>query len=143
MSKTLLNTDDVPEYVREIVKYLRPTTDYSENDIPGYTFRLYGKYKIGYEGQLERNCEKLIDWCQRHYADAYVASKHAWWKEVPVPGGALRGDIAHRKKAYRDGFRNYVKIVITDPVARRFELDEFYRGVIDDCIKKDSHGRWV
>ena len=128
MSKTLLTTADVPEYVREIVKNLRPTTDYGENDIPGYTFKLYGKYKIGYEGQLESNCEKLIAWCKRYYADAYIVSKHAWWNEVPVPGAALRGDGTHRKKAHRDGFRNYIKIVITDPVARRFEIDKFYRG---------------
>lgn len=127
MSKTLITTSDVPEYIRDIVKNLRLTTDYGEDDIPGYTFRLYGKYKIGYEGQLERNCEKLIAWCKRYYAGAYVISKHAWWKEVPVPGGALRGDITHRKKAYRDGFRNYIKLVITDPVARRFENDNFYR----------------
>ena len=127
MSKTLLKTEDVPAYVREMVPYLRLTTNYKDGDIPGYTFELYGKYKIGYEDQLLVNCKKLIAWCRRYYAEAYIVSKHFWWSEV-VP--SCSDDFytrEHRRKAYRDGFRNHIKIVITDPVAHRFEKDGYYR----------------
>lgn len=127
MSKTLLMTEDVPAYIREIVPYLRLITEYKDGDIPGYTFKLYGKYKIGYEDQLRNNCEKLLNWCQRYYADAYVVSTHFWWSDV-IPS---RSDDfytrEHRRKAYREGYRNYIKIVITDPVAHRFEKDGYYR----------------
>ena len=127
MSKTLLMTEDVPAYIREIVPYLRLTTDYEDGDIPGYTFNLYGKYKIGYEDQLKNNCEKLLTWCKRYYADAYVVSEHFWYHDV-IP---FRTDdfytLSHRRKAYREGFTNRIKIVITDPVAHRFEKDGYYR----------------
>ena len=39
MSKTLLTTADVPKYIKEIVARLKLTTDYAENDIPGYNRR--------------------------------------------------------------------------------------------------------
>lgn len=128
MSKTLLVTADVPAYIREIVRNLRLTTDYQEQDVPGYTFKLYGKYKIGYEDQLKRNCERLLKWCQRYYADAYIVSEHFWWKDVDPSRSDDFYTREHRRKAYRDGFRNYIKVVITDPVAHRFEKDNFYKG---------------
>lgn len=127
MSKTLLTTADVPAYIREIVKRLRPVTDFQENDIPGYTFKLYGRYKLGYENQLKTDCEKLLAWCRRYYADAYVLSVHAWWKDVEPCGGDYRGTHSHKMKAYREGFQNHIKVVITDPVARRFEEDNYYK----------------
>lgn len=127
MSKTLLKTEDVPAYIRKIVPNLRITTEYQEGDIPGYTFRLYGKYKIGYEEQLVRDCEKLIAWCQRYYAEARIISKHFWWNEVPPVPGDYVATQSHRKKSYREGFRNYIKVLISDPVANRFEKDKYYR----------------
>lgn len=127
MSKTLLTAEDVPAYIREIARNLRLTTDYQEQDLPGYTFKLYGRHKVGYESQIARDCEKLLAWCQRHYAEARIVSEHFWWTDVAVPVGSDRGDKWHKRKAFRDGFRNYIKVVITDPVAHRFEEDNFYK----------------
>lgn len=127
MSKTMLMTDDVPKYIREIVSRLRLTTNYGQQDMPGYTFLLYGRHKVGYEDQLESDCEKLLNWCKRYYADAYITEKHFWWDDVPNPVDFGAGNKYQRRKAYRDGFRNYIKLVITDPVAYRFEKDNYYR----------------
>lgn len=124
----LLTTADVPKYIREIVSRLRLSMDYAEGDNPGYTFKLYGKHKIGYEDQLVSDCEKLIKWCQSWYADAYIVSEHFWWNAVEQVPGGLFADKAHRRKAYRAGVRNYIKVVITDPVAHRFEKDGFYKN---------------
>lgn len=90
MSGTVLITLNVPKYIREIVSRLRLTTDYAEGDLPGYTFKLYGKYKVGYENMLSSDCEKLIAWCKRWFADAYVVSEHFWWTDVPH-GTDIRG----------------------------------------------------
>ena len=122
----MLTTADVPKYIKEIVPRLHLTTNYSEKDIPGYTFNLYGKYKVGYEDMLANDCEKLLAWCKRWYADAYLVSTHFWWTDVPALND-ICGDRSHRRRAYKMGYRNYVKIVITDPVAHRFEKDSYYR----------------
>lgn len=128
MSKTLITTNDVPQYIRDIVKNLRPSvSEPEETALPGYTFRLYGSHKVGYESQLSTNCEKLLDWCRRYYADAYVVQRHFWFDDVAKPGGAYTGDKYHQRKAYRERFRNYIAVVITDPVAYRFEKDGYYR----------------
>lgn len=127
MSRTVLTAANVPKYIREIVSRLRLTTDYAEGDLPGYTFRLYGKYKVGYEDMLSSDCEKLIAWCKRWYADAYIASEHFWDTDISVAPYGLRGDRAHRRKAYEVGYKNYIKVIITDPVAHRFEKDGYYR----------------
>lgn len=126
MSKTLLTTADVPQYIRDIVARLHLTTDYAEDDVAGYTFKLYGKWKIGYEEQLQRDCEKLIAWCKRYYADAHIVSEHFWWTDVSAPN-RFGLDYAHRRRAYEQGYRNYIKVIITDPVAHRFEADNYYR----------------
>ena len=98
----LLTTKDVPRYMREIASRLYLTTDYTENDVAGYTFKLYGKWKLGYEGQLKSDCEKLIAWCKRWYADAYVVSEHFWY--IDVPGEFPKYQM---QRAYRTGYRNY------------------------------------
>lgn len=128
MNKTMLTTADVPKYIKEIVSRLHLTTDYAENDLPGYTFKLYGKHKVGYEDMLANECEKLLNWCKRWYADAYVASEHFWYTDVPAPHD-FGCDRSHRRKAYELGHRNYIKVIITDPVAHRFEKDNYYREV--------------
>lgn len=127
MSRTMLTQADVPKYIREIVANLYPTT--REQAEAGYTFQLFGKHKVGYEDQLASDCEKLLTWCQRYYADAYIVSEHFWMTDVPTPSGNLcAGDKWHKRKAYREGFRNYITVVITDPVAYRFEKDGYYRA---------------
>lgn len=127
MSRTVLTTAAVPKYIREIVTRLCLTTDYAENDLPGYTFKLYGKYKIGYEDMLSNDCEKLLAWCKRWYADAYIVSEHFWRTDVEKAPGGVRGDKWHKRKAFREGYRNYIKVIITDPVTHRFEKDGYYR----------------
>ena len=129
MSKTLITTNDVPQYIRNIVKNLRlSVSEPEESAIPGYTFRLYGNHKVGYEFQLSTNCEKLLAWCRRYYAEAYVVQEHFWFDDVTKPGSSFAGgDKCHQRKAYREGFRNYISVVITDPVAYRFEKDGYYR----------------
>lgn len=126
MSKTNLVAGDVPKYIREIASRLKLTVDYQENDVPGYTFKLYGRHKIGYEDQLRSDCEKLLSWCKRYYADAYIASEHFWQTDVPAPN-RFGLDRAHKRRAYEVGYRNYIKVIITDPVAHRFEKDGYYR----------------
>ena len=126
MSKTVLTVADVPKYIKEIVSRLRLTADYAEGDLPGYTFKLYGKHKVGYEEQLQGDCEKLLAWCKRWYADAYIVSEHFWYTDVPEPY-EHSSTRAHRQKAYRLRYRNYIKVIITDPVAHRFEKDGYYR----------------
>lgn len=139
MSKTFITTNDVPQYIRDIVKNLRPSVfEPEEATLPGYTFRLYGNHRVGYESQLSTNCEKLLDWCRRYYADAYVVQRHFWIDDVEKPGGAYTGDKSHQRKAYRDGFRNYITVVITDPVAYRFEKDGFYRERKSDLASQIS-----
>ena len=129
MSKTLITTNDVPQYIRDIVRNLRPSvSELEETALPGYTFRLYGNHKVGYESQLSTNCEKLLAWCRRYYAEAYVVQQHFWFDDVAKPGSSFAGgDKCHQRKAYREGFRNYISVVITDPVAYRFEKDGYYR----------------
>lgn len=129
MSKTLITINDVPQYIRNIVKNLRlSVSEPEESAIPGYTFRLYGNHKVGYESQLSTNCEKLLAWCRRYYAEAYVVQEHFWFDDVTKPGSSFAGgDKCHQRKAYREGFRNYISVVITDPVAYRFEKDGYYR----------------
>ena len=129
MSKTLITTNDVPQYIRDIVKNLRlSVSEPEETALPGYTFRLYGNHKVGYESQLSTTCEKLLAWCRRYYAEAYVVQQHFWFDDVAKPGSSFAGgDKCHQRKAYREGFRNYISVVITDPVAYRFEKDGYYR----------------
>lgn len=94
----------------------------------GYTFRLDAKWKCGYESQLKNDCEKLIKWCQGWYANAKVIRYMWWYKEVATTTKyGLEGTLDHKRKALRDGWRNHVYLVISDPVAHRFEKDNFYR----------------
>lgn len=139
MSKTMLTTADVPQYIREIASRLRPTTQYGEKDLAGYTFLLYGRHKVGYESQLETDCDKLIAWCRRYYADAFITEKHFWYDEVEMGAYAVPKQV--RQKAYRIGYRNHIKLVITDPVAFRFEKDGFYKEQVLEGAKSSLSER--
>lgn len=94
----------------------------------GYTFRLDAKWKCGYESQLEKDCENLLKWCKMWYAHAVII-KYAWWyNEVPTSKEYdYKGTHWHKRKALRENFRNHVYVVISDPVAYRFEKDNYYR----------------
>lgn len=126
---SLLTVVDVPKYIRQIACRLRPVDPkyYTDQCVPGYTFDLYGKYKIGYEEMLETECEKLLFWAKSWHADAYVLQTHYWDQDVSHREYEPKGGRNHRFRAYRQGFRNHIRVVITDPVAHRFEKDKFYR----------------
>lgn len=133
MSKTLLTTSDVPMYIRDIVKRLSPClVDYEDEagNWWGYTFKLTAKWKIGYESQLVSDTEKLIEWAQRYYAHAKIV-RYDWWDDyIQKPSEySCKGDRSHRRKAYREGFHNHAIIVISDPVANRFEKDNYYKDI--------------
>lgn len=129
----LLTQKDVPQYIKEIANRLHPVFMEFEDENGnwwGYTFRLDAKWKCGYESQLENDCEKLIKWCQGWYAHARVIRYMWWYKEVATTTKyGLEGTMDHKRKALRNGWRNHVYIVISDPVAHRFEKDGFYREV--------------
>ena len=126
MTTDLLTTEKVPQYIREIVSRLR--YEPSHNPEPGYTFNLYGKWKIGYEEQLKRDAEKLIAWAEKHYAESYIVKEHWWYEEVPLVNEyEFKGTKNHRARASKQGYRNHITLVITDPVARIFEKDGFYK----------------
>lgn len=128
----MLCTDDVPKYIREIVSRLYPinTSDPIWNNPdcnPGYTFKLYGRRKIGAKVGSQDDVEKLIKWAKSWYAHAELLEEHMWYNDVPVGKWDFQGTRNHRAKAYRLGFRNHWYIVISDPVCQRFEKDGFYR----------------
>lgn len=127
----LLTREDVPKYIKEIVSHLQPVSggeyaDHPEYEV-GYTFRLYGKYKRGYENMITNDCEKLIKWANSWYADARVIEEHFWEKDCAVYSHGVYDYTRTMNAADRAHFRNYYVIVITDPVAHRFEKDGFYR----------------
>ena len=127
----LLTTDDVPKYIREIVKRLHPVKmEYTDENGNwwGYIFRLDAKWKCGYESQLSSDAEKLVEWCRSWFAYAKVI-KFAWWfNEVETSTEhEQKGTHWHQRKALREGFRNHVYLVISDPVAYRLEKDSFFR----------------
>lgn len=125
----ILTKEDVPQYIQEIVKRLHIVMidyiDDKEQNWWGYTFKLKAKWKLSYEHQLEADCEKLLKWCKRWNAHAELI-KYMWWnKEVPCQG--YEYTKTHYRKAMRKGFHNHALLVISDPVAHRFEKDNFYR----------------
>lgn len=127
----LLTQNDVPKYIKEIVKRLRPVQiEYVDRNGNwwGYTYRLDAKWKCGYESQLEKDCEKLIAWCESWYAYAKVI-RYMWWSKEVATTHVYddRGTKYHKRKALREGWRNHVYLVISDPVANRFEKDLYYK----------------
>lgn len=127
---SILTEQAVPKYIRRIVQRLHPVlmeyTD-EEGNWWGYTFRLDAKWRCGYEGQLEADAKKLVEWSKRWYAHAKLIRCAYWSTDVPIEPESDRGCARHRRKALQDGWRNHAFLVITDPVANRFEKDGFYR----------------
>jgi hypothetical protein len=53
-----------------------------------------------------------------------------WYNEVSTSRKhELNGTYQHQQKALREKWRNHAYLVISDPVANRFEKDNFYRAV--------------
>lgn len=127
----MLTEKDVPQYIKEIVKRLHPVKiEYEDEDGIwwGYTFKLNAKWKCGYESQLEKDCQQLIKWCQSWYTHAKLIRYMWWYKEVKTSyENDFTGTARHKRKALRENWRNHALLVISDPVANRFEKDGFYR----------------
>lgn len=127
----LLTQKDVPHYIKEIVKRLRPILMEFEDENGnwwGYTFRLDAKWKCGYETQLKNDCDKLIKWCESWYAYAKIIRYMWWYNEIETTTEhESKGTRWHMRKALRENWRNHAYIVISDPVANRFEKDDFYK----------------
>ena len=120
----LLTRQDVPKYIQNIVSRLQPVlVDFKDEDGDwwGYTFKLNAKWKCGYESQFLDDCTKLIRWCEGWYAHAKLIEYKLWYDEF----GYMRAGI---QRALKSGWRNHAYIVISDPVANRFEKDGFYRA---------------
>lgn len=129
----LLTQNDVPQYIKEIVQRLRPVLIQFEDEDGnwwGYTFRLDAKWKCGYESQLQNDCKKLLKWCESWYAHAKLIKYMWWYNEVSTSRKhELNGTYQPQQKALREKWRNHAYLVISDPVANRFEKDNFYRAV--------------
>lgn len=54
-----------------------------------------------------------------------------WWYNEVEPSNEydFKGACDHQRKALREGWRNHAYLVISDPVANRFEKDDFYKEV--------------
>ena len=124
----ILTKGDVPKYVRKIAKRLKPIMyNYSDEEGSwwGYVFRLDAKWKVGYESQLQSDAERLVKWANGWHAHAKVV-KYVWWTDVGNPRDGERLGMSQRRKAWKSGFRNHAIIVLSDPVAYRFEKDGNY-----------------
>ncbi len=126
---SLLTTEDVPQYIKNIVSRLSPVfVDYEdeEGNWWGYTYKLTAKWKTGYETQLVNDAEKLVKWAKRWHSHAKIVRYERWEDNVPCTAHH-KGDMWHRRKAQRSGYHNSAILVISDPVSNRFERDGFYR----------------
>lgn len=130
---TPLATDKVPKYIKEIAQRLTPKLmDYKDEENYswwGYTFELKAKWKCGYESQLEKDTEALLKWCKHRGAYAKLIKYAMWYNSVPVNDKLDRGSKYHLRKALKQGWHNKAYIVISDPIAQRFEKDNFYKKV--------------
>lgn len=102
----MLSSNNIPKYIHKIIDnnlvYAGCAAQHS--DYYGYTFRLYGKHKIGYEQQLFNDAEKLVKWASRNHATSFAVRVRSYYGP-------------EMQQAYKKGLRNYVDLVITDPVA--------------------------
>lgn len=119
-----------PNYVMEMIPRLRcelperedidnPIEPWSyqagrvKGDMFGYGWRLYGKNRCGGEIGLMNEAKRLVKFAKRKYAEAYIVRPHFWNAKYNT-----------RSVAYKHGHRNYVYLVITDPVALRIEREK-------------------
>lgn len=128
MSKVawLLTKEDVPKYIKEIASRLSPVMmSYKDEDgfeWYGYVYKLNAKWKCGYESQLVKDTEALVKWCKSWHAHSEII-KYCWWNEVFTEGSFA----SRERKAWRCEFTNHSIVVISDPVANRFERDDYYK----------------
>lgn len=91
-----------PRYIRKIVNgnLVYAGCEAQHSGYYGYTFRLYERQKSGTRNQLLKDAARLIEWTNRKHATSF-----------PVRIRTCYGPEMQHK-------RNYVDLVITDPVAQ-------------------------
>lgn len=99
----------VPSYIQQIVSdkrlCLAPSYEHEAYAV-GYYFRLYRKNNIQYLSTLESEASKIAAWAERNYAESSIVKTICFT------------DKEHRKPFYK---RDYVLMIITDPVALKLE----------------------
>lgn len=83
---------------------------------------------------MNRSCRTTVKNCLNGAGGWYAYAKpikYMWWyNEVSTSNEHdFKGTHWHQRKALREGWRNHVYLVISDPVASRFEKDGFYNEV--------------
>lgn len=116
----ILSPSRLPKYVKEMLPRLKPCNNYDlPNMVPGYTWVLRGKHKIGYSSQLVSEAEHLVDYANRQGHLSSDDEEKSCIIEMYFPGGGTRQG---ERKAYRNHLRNKITMVIYDPVARILEM---------------------
>lgn len=114
----ILSPSRLSKYVKEMLPRLKPCNNYDlPNMVPGYTWVLRGKHKIGYGSQLVSEAEHLVDYANRQAHLSGDDEDKSGIIEMYFPGN-LHGE----RKAYRNHLRNKITMVIYDPVARILEM---------------------
>ena len=93
----------IPKYIQNMLPCLKPV--FHNQGQPGYTFKLYGKYRYGRNQTLPGDAHRLVEWARRNYADAKILELHQ------------RDHYDRRRGVNID----YAIVEITDPVALAIE----------------------
>lgn len=114
-----LTPNNLPKYVKNMLPRLSESRNYDlPNYIPGYTWELTGKWKLGYSSQLLSEAEMLIAYSNRMCGFAKDEDGNCAIIHQSLPGDSDKSTVA---KSRRNGERNKVTLVIYDPVARCIE----------------------
>lgn len=62
MSRTMIVSEDVPEYMRRLLRRSQPLNT-------PYYIKIYGYTKRGYERGFVKDVERMVKWCKRYYFD--------------------------------------------------------------------------
>lgn len=105
----------IPGYIRQIMSddrlHLAPGYEHEPYAI-GYYFRLYRKNNIQHISSLEAEAARIASWAERNYAESSIVRT------------VYFSDKEHRKPYYK---RDYVLMIITDPVALKLEKEGIQR----------------
>lgn len=106
----LLETNDVPKYIRELIKNAILLNE-------PYKIKIISKHKVGGEKGFNDKVDKLINWCKKWHAEVTIVENGMWWKKYQTASSA-----------YAHGHHNYFVLEVTDPVMNRWEKDNMYRN---------------
>lgn len=114
MSHTLMTQSDIPKYIMEEITTRRlRICNYrgEQKHVCGYTFRIFGKFKRGYEQVLPELVEQIIAWARSYHAEAYITEDNMYFHHGLT-----------RSRAEHSGWHNNYVLTITDPVAKQLEI---------------------